>query len=67
MQRTQVTSSNISSIGYQDGTLEIQFNSGEIYQYTSVPLEVYQNLMNASSHGTYLNSFIKGNYQYYKL
>jgi hypothetical protein len=69
MQRTPVSSSNIASIGYDKNTntLEVEFNSGDIYQYYSVPEEVYNGLMNASSHGRYLNQNIKGKYQYQQI
>ena len=66
MERESVDSSNISSIGYDEEQqlLEIEFLNGAIYQYTDVPLDVYNNLMNASSHGSYLAHNIKGTYQY---
>jgi hypothetical protein len=39
MERHSVTSSNVKSIGYDasSSTLEVEFNSGGIYQYYSVP------------------------------
>jgi hypothetical protein len=61
MERTSVNSSNIASIGY-DGrsqTLEVEFNSGSIYQYFQVPESLYQGLMRASSHGSYFDAYIK--------
>ncbi len=62
MKRQNVTSSDIRSIGYENGILEIEFNSGGIYQYTGVPLETYKRLMSASSHGTYFHAHIKDKY-----
>lgn len=66
MQRTSVSSSNIASIGYdnQSSTLEIEFLNGSIYQYFDVPESVYNELMQAASLGSYLNSYIKGNYRF---
>ncbi len=67
MKRKSVDSSNIASIGYDEHsqTLEIEFNSGRIYQYFNVPSSEYNALMNASSHGTYFNQNIKnGGYRY---
>lgn len=61
MQRQHVSSSNIHSIGY-DGTtwtLEVQFLDSSIYQYSNVPNHVYIGLMNAPSHGTYLDRYVK--------
>jgi len=69
MDRTPVSSSNIRSIGYDSGsgTLEIEFNSGPVYQYFDVPESEYDGLMAASSHGTYFNASIKHAYQFVKL
>ncbi len=67
MQRTYVSSSNISSIGYdtRTQTLEIEFHSGSVYQYHRVPSGLYQGLMSASSHGQYFDAYIKrGGYAY---
>lgn len=61
MQRTHVSSSNIESIGYDSSsaTLEVRFLNGSIYQYYNVPAYVYIGLMNASSHGSYLDKHVK--------
>ena len=65
MERTPVSSSNIASVGYDDGssTLEIQFRTGKIYQYDHVPRAVYDALMSASSHGVYFNSQVRDSYR----
>ena len=47
MNRTPVRSSNIASVGYENGTLEIAFVDGGVYQYFNVPEHVYQGLMSA--------------------
>lgn len=69
MQRQAVSSSNIASIGYDDSTqvLEVEFLNGAIYQYFNVPSVVHDALMAAPSHGVYLNTYIKGQYQFQKL
>ena len=66
MRRVAVVSSNIASIGYNDSsrTLEICFKSGRVYQYFDVPAHVHHRLVNASSHGQFLNRNIKGSYRY---
>ena len=48
MNRTPVRSSNIASVGYKNGTLEIAFVDGGVYQYFNVPEQVYQGLMSAA-------------------
>jgi hypothetical protein len=70
MQRAPVTSSNLSSVGYDQATqtLEIEFHSGGVYQYSNVPAVVYSGLMSASSHGTYFDTNIKkGGYPFRKV
>ena len=66
MHRTPVTSKNICSIGYDPASaiLEVEFNTGTVYQYFDVPEHVHQGLMNASSHGQFLNDNIKYHYRY---
>ncbi len=69
MQRTSVTSTNISSIGYdpQLATLEVEFASGDVYQYFDVPEHLFQQFLHASSHGQFLNDHIRYNYRYQKV
>lgn len=64
MDRTPVSSSNLSSVGYDanDRILEIQFNSGRIYQYSNVPEDIYEGLMAAPSHGKYFHQHIRDVY-----
>lgn len=66
MRRTSVNSSNLRSVGYDRSTqtLEIEFNSGSVYQYYNVPESVYNGLMNASSHGQYFAQNIRDAYSY---
>ncbi|MFC4739036.1 KTSC domain-containing protein [Flavobacterium ponti] len=69
MERETVKSSNIASIGYDETTeiLEIEFLSGGIYQYLDVPYYMYEELMNADSHGKYFIAYIKDNYEAKKI
>ncbi len=64
MQRKNVISSDIKSIGYDETSciLEIEFNSVSVYQYYNVPRSVYIELMNATSHGKYFHRYIKDVY-----
>lgn len=66
MERQSVRSSNLASIGYdeENNILEIEFNHGGIYQYLKVPFDVYEELMNARSHGTYFSANIRNNTSY---
>lgn len=69
MHRTSITSSNIRSIGYdpQSVTLEVEFISGDVYQYFNVPEHLYRGLMSASSKGQFLTDYIKHSYRYQKV
>lgn len=69
MQRTTVSSSNIAEIGYDANlrVLEVLFHNGGLYQYFDVPQSEYESLMNANSHGQYLNRNIKGQFRYARI
>ena len=55
MQRQFVSSSRISSVGWENNTLEIEFKDGAIYQYFDVSKSEYQNFINSSSLGSSLS------------
>lgn len=62
MNRILVNSSNIKSIGYDSGSLEVEFHSGGIYQYRNVPEPIYNAFMRASSKGSFFDQNIKDKY-----
>jgi len=64
MQRTLVSSSNLSSVGYdaQSSVLEIGFRNGGVYQYYNVPETVHLSLMAAPSKGRYFDKAVKDFY-----
>ena len=66
MNRYQVASSNIRSVGYDitTQTLEVEFQSGGVYQYYGVPEFLHQEIMKAPSKGQFLNQYIKNAYPY---
>ena len=59
-----VISSNIESIGYDEGvgSLYVKFKQGKVYEYEKVPSYIYDELMAAESVGKYFNQVIKNNY-----
>ena len=61
MERLRVTSKNLSSVGFDEetSTLEIEFNSGYIYQYFGVPFHLFSALMFAGSKGEFFDRFIR--------
>ena len=66
MERISVNSSNIKSIGYDKTSqkLVIFFHSGGRYRYSNIPESMYNELMNAPSHGKYFHKNIQYKTQY---
>jgi len=58
LERTDVNSEKIKSIGYDASTqlLEVELTSGHIYQVTNVPDIVYQGLLYSTSKDDYFSS-----------
>jgi hypothetical protein len=59
----------ISGIEYDPDTktLRIIYVSGVIYEYINVPEDVYVALKTSKTKGLYLNTSIKGNFEYRKV
>ena len=64
MERHHVNSSMTKTVGYDplNAILEIEFKSGEIWQYRQVPEHVYQEMISGSI-GKYFQVHIKGQYE----
>lgn len=62
-------SSVIASFHYNSAqhALDVIFNSGNVYRYLDVPEEVYVDMKNSFSKGTFLNTEIKPKYRYKKI
>lgn len=57
-----VSSSAISRIEWDNGTLSIWFRESGRYDYFNVPEQVYQAFLQAPSKGTFFNDHIKDRY-----
>lgn len=59
--RFAVVSSAIASIGYcsSSETLEVEFCSGAVYRFMSVPNEIFQGLVKAESKGSFFNEHVR--------
>lgn len=57
------------SVGYEAGSriLEIEFQSGAVYQYFEVPVRVHKGLLQAESKGQYFNSEIREDYAWVRV
>ena len=64
MDRKNVESSTIRSIGYDGNisTLEIEFNSGAVWQYLDFPESLWYEFEAAESQGKYFHREIKNQY-----
>lgn len=59
-----VNSSAIAAIGYEGGTLAVQFTTSDtVYLHHGVPDAVYAAFMRAESLGAFYNRHIRGRYQ----
>lgn len=66
MQRHEVESSVIRAIGHTR-VLEIEFESGRVYQYYDVPEDIYNAMLNSDSKGRYFNQHIRGKFPYQEI
>jgi len=63
---TAVESSTLAAVGYDEFSelLELEFRSGAVYRYFSVPATEHESLLAAVSKGNYFNRAIRGRYQF---
>ncbi|MCK6067709.1 MULTISPECIES: KTSC domain-containing protein [Microbacterium] len=64
MRRTRVRSGAIASVGYDPATavLEIEFTSGDVYEYFAVPPSAHRGLVEAESIGRHFLAHIRDVY-----
>ena len=69
MKRKEVNSSMIASIGYDPKTfvLEIEFNSGALWQYSAVEKSIFNKMMKADSTGRFFLDYIQDCYDEIRL
>jgi hypothetical protein len=69
MTRTKVNSNSLLSIGYDpdDELLELEFTSGDIFDYKQVQAYLYLGLMNSNTKDAYFNNYIRDKYQVEKI
>ena len=66
MERVPLQSHAVASAGYdtETRTLEIEFSSGRVYQFSEVPATVYEWLLRVPNKGVYVTRNITGHYAY---
>jgi KTSC domain len=64
-----VQSRLLASMAYDShqAVLQIQFRGGIVYQYFHVPLQTYQDLLQADSKGAYFNRHVRSVFRYARL
>lgn len=69
MNRRPVDSSTITAIGYDRNTavLEVEFTSGEVYEYFLVPPSVYEGFHRAQSIGRFFGDQVRSRYRFRKV
>ncbi len=62
--RSPVHSSNVDSVGYDEGNrvLEVAFTGGTVYRYAAVPFETYRALMSSPSVGRAFAGMVRGHF-----
>jgi hypothetical protein len=65
VERQPVKSRILRSVGYDESTktLEIEFTSGIVYQYSGVPPKVYTDLMHSGEIGKYYSEKVRPKFQ----
>jgi hypothetical protein len=63
MKKQEVESSVIRAVGHTR-VLEVEFESGRVYQYYDVPENVYNEMLASDSKGRYFNQHIRGKFPY---
>jgi lysyl-tRNA synthetase class 2 len=60
----RVISSALTNVNYdqRSRTLIVRFVTGRVYQYSDVPPEVYQGLLDADSKGAFFNTHVRDRY-----
>ena len=66
MEKQEVESSVIHAVGHTR-VLEIEFESGRVYQYFDVPQDIYDSMLQSDSKGRYFNQHIRGKFPYQEI
>lgn len=59
MKYKEVESSNIAALAHSENTLAVKFKNGTEYHYSGVPVEIFDQLVQAASVGRTFNELIK--------
>jgi hypothetical protein len=59
-----VRSSSLAKVAYDHhaAILQVEFRDGRVYRYAGVPLQTYQELLEADSKGAFFNHYIRSRF-----
>lgn len=60
MNLINVTSSNVSAIGYANGVIEVHFHNGYAYRYPNCNERLFNEFLNSPSKGQFVHRVLKG-------
>jgi len=65
----KVDSSNVNEIGYdeKENDIFVRFKNGYLYAYFGVPVNVWEDFLNAESKGKFVHTSLKGKYDYMRI
>jgi pantothenate kinase len=64
IKQAAVDSSWLEDVTYENDGIVVSLKNGLKYFYENVPIDVFQQLMNSSSKGVFINKEIKPTYSY---
>jgi len=69
MEMKGVKSSNLNAVGYDEDNkvLAVLFNDGNLYEYSDVPKETYEAMINAGSVGSYFHKNVRTSFNFKKM
>ena len=67
MDKREVVSSNIQTIGFESDTLFLRFKSGQSYSYDHVDRGVFEAMTKAESVGKFFHRFVRNKYRHHRL
>ncbi len=60
MKLIPVASSNVASIGYEAGVIEVHFHNGYAYRYPNCTEDLFNKFLLAPSKGKFVHNVLKG-------
>lgn len=67
MEKSITNSSQVTHIAWADNILTVTFTGNKKYQYLEVPQSIYDRAIIAESIGKFLNSEVKGKFEFKKI